>query len=499
MRVAFTIVLNGLDMLTSQVKEGILNNFDYWIIIEGAAKNNGSTNWCNPMPDHYHNNGLSVDGTHEYILQLAEFHDKVKVVYKNGLWDSKDEQVNQVFSILKDVDSCFLWEIDSDEFWNIESIKLTEHQLTANKAKAASFLCDYFVGNGEGHQLIVKGGWGEGNTLRYNRVWQYQKGDKFLSHEPPLLTGQTFANTLQLPYRFSHYAYTDVKTVLFKDEWYGGHAGIFEKWQKLNSLPKSSFPQPLSALLPDTKWDDGKTLIHWVDDPEFVVYIQWFKSDNDARNQEIITAIKKNADNKYIKKIVIFAENEFDYSIPKTEVVDLGRRMTYLDCFQHIKLIERHEGYNIIANSDIIIPEATLKKLFYQDITLDKSFIALSRYEYYKGKIDFIGYQMASCSQDTWIFKGSDISLSKFQRSNFYLGLCSCDNIIARVAHDAGLKVINPSLYLKTIHLHESKYRTYAPNSGLYGLILFINPTDNLEETPRTIESHSIWEKPIFY
>lgn len=499
MRIAFTIVLNGLDMLKRQVEEGILKNFDYWIIIEGAANNNGSTAWCNEFPSDFHNNGLSVDGTHEYLIELAGQHDKVKVVYKNGFWNSKDEQVNQIFNVMKEVESCFLWEIDSDEFWNIENIRLTEHQITTNKAKAASFLCDYFVGNGEGHQLIVKGGWGEGNSLRYNRVWHYEKGDRFITHEPPILTGQTNANTLQLPYRFSHYAYTQIYSVLFKDAWYGGHEGIFEKWFALNKLNKEDFPQPLSALLPDPKWDDGKTFIHWVDDPEFVVYIQWFKSDNDQRNEEVITSIKKNSLNKYIKKIIIFAESEFDYDIPKVEVVDLGRRMTYLDCFQHIKLIEKHDGYNIIANSDIIIPEDTLKKLFYQDFTLDKAFIALSRYEYVKGKLHYIDYQMASCSQDTWIFKGSDISLKDFQRSNFYLGLCSCDNIIARVAHDAGLRVINPSLYLKTIHLHESKHRTYAPNSGLYGLILFINPSDNLEETPRTIESHSLWEKPIYY
>jgi hypothetical protein len=501
MRIAFTILLNNLKMLKRQVEEGILNKFDYWIIVEGAAQNNGSTSWCKPFPSEYHNDGKSIDGTHEYLLELAQSTNKVKVVHRSGLWESKDEQVNQIFSMMQDIDTCTLWEVDIDEFWELDSLKMTEHQLQANKAKAASFLCDYFVGidEFESHQLIVKGGWGEGNSLRYNRVWRWNKGDKFISHEPPLMTGQTNANTLQLPYRFRHHSYTDYETVKFKDNWYGGHEGILNNWASLNLASKESFPKPLSALLPDKKWDDGKTLIHWVDASYFTLYIQWFKSDNETRNEEIITAIKKNASNKYIEKIVIFAENEFNYDIPKVEVIDLGRRMTYLDCFQHIKLIECNDGYNIIANSDIVITEHTLNKLQYQDLILDNTFIALSRYEYNQGKIGFIGYEMASCSQDTWIFKGKDISLDKFRRSNFYLGLCSCDNIIARVAHDAGMRVINPSIWLKTIHLHESKYRTYAPNSGLHGLIMFINPSDNLEEQPRTILSHSIWEKPIYY
>lgn len=501
MRIAFTIVLNNKLMLQKQVAEGIFDKFDLWIVVEGAAENNGSTGWCKPFPVEYVIDGKSIDGTHEYLTELVQqYPNQMSFIWTYDKWQSKDDQVNAILDDLEDLSDVFLWEVDVDEFWDKDSLNLAEYQLKANKAKAASFLCDYLIGflDREDRQLIVKGGWGEGNTLRYNRLWAWEKGDQFLSHEPPIVTGQTKTNTLELPYRFTHYSYCDSDTVLFKDKWYGGHEGIFNNWLDVNYTDKKHFPLPISEFLPDSNWVDDETKIHIVRPPLFDLYIQWFESTNEERNLEIIKAIKKNSTNRYIRKILIFAESEFKYDIDKVEVITLGRRMTYLDCFQHIKYCSDHDGYFAIANSDIIIPEETTKKFEYQEITLDKTFVALSRWEYLDGEIEFIGYEMAPCSQDTWIFKKEDIDLEKFKDSNFYLGICACDNRIARIAHDAGLRIINPSLYLKTIHLHESRYRTYANNSGLYGIIVFINPTDNLHDKANLVLTHSLWEKPIY-
>ena len=67
-RIAFTIILNGLHHLKhNDYYLFLINNFDYWIIVDGASNNNGSTTWCNNMLDKYHNNGASNDGTIEFI------------------------------------------------------------------------------------------------------------------------------------------------------------------------------------------------------------------------------------------------------------------------------------------------------------------------------------------------------------------------------------------------------------------------------------------------
>ena len=73
MRVAFSIIFNGLHHLEHKDQyRQILDNCDKWVVVEGASRSNGSTQWCKEMPDEYHNNGASVDGTREFLEKLAE-------------------------------------------------------------------------------------------------------------------------------------------------------------------------------------------------------------------------------------------------------------------------------------------------------------------------------------------------------------------------------------------------------------------------------------------
>ena len=59
MRVAFTIILNGLRHLThNHYYKTIIENFDYWVIVEGVSQPNDSTSWCKNLDLSFHKNFL---------------------------------------------------------------------------------------------------------------------------------------------------------------------------------------------------------------------------------------------------------------------------------------------------------------------------------------------------------------------------------------------------------------------------------------------------------
>ena len=66
----------------------MLNNFDYWVVVEGASLNNGSTYWCKSISDKYQTNGMSVDGTVEFLSSIESdkliFLNYFKKYFKNG-------------------------------------------------------------------------------------------------------------------------------------------------------------------------------------------------------------------------------------------------------------------------------------------------------------------------------------------------------------------------------------------------------------------------------
>lgn len=256
MRIAFTIILNGLHHLQhNDYYKFLLTNFDYWVVVEGAVKNTGSTSWCNEIASEFHNNGKSVDGTNEFLQQLKTKYSNLIHIEPNGLWDNKDHQVNQAITAIQSLTKqCYLWEIDADEQWTLPEIQDAERQLTLNNAKTGCFLCDYYVGP----NLIVKGAWGEGYALPYRRLWDWH-GELFESHEPPRLVGGNGLGVL-LTNRFNHYALYYEKDVLFKAKWYHGYEKLHERWLKIQTETK--FPKHISELLgKDLHWGQTNSVI----------------------------------------------------------------------------------------------------------------------------------------------------------------------------------------------------------------------------------------------
>lgn len=259
MRIAFTILLNGMEhLMHNNYYAKMIEMFDFWVIVEGVAKNNGSTSWCKLLPDTFHNDFLSNDGTTEFIDVLSRQHSKVIVVRSgNGYWDSKDDQVNAAIKQIRQItNSCYLWEVDIDEQWTEEQLDQAEKELMNNNGKTGCFYCKCYVGENQ----VAMGDWGEGKTEPYRRLW-YWEGEDFLTHEPPKLNGNNNPRLLLTP-RFNHYSYFFEKDIRFKEAYYTGYQGLYGRWVQIQSNKDTL---PVRALLGNNVWwSNTNTIIQYV-------------------------------------------------------------------------------------------------------------------------------------------------------------------------------------------------------------------------------------------
>jgi hypothetical protein len=90
-------------------------------------------------------------------------------------------------------------------------------------------------------------------------------------------------------------------------------------------------------------------------------------------------------------------------------------------------------------------------------------------------RTDLMGTQYAPGSQDAWVFRG----IIKPIEADFTMGLWGCDNRVAYEINKAGYKVINPSLSINLVHLHEKDERNYKRDTRntVPPPYLTINPT----------------------
>jgi hypothetical protein len=257
MKLGFTIILNGAHhLLHNDYAEYLADTLDHWAIVEGAALPGGSTSWCKDTGDAYHRNGRSKDDTVDILTGIAKRHKNIHLRLSAGPWESKDAMVNAAADMLRAAVSpdarAHVFQIDIDEQWTAEQMEEAIHNLGYMDAECGEFLCDHYVGPG----LLARGEWGEGHRLPYVRLWKWQPGFAFDTHEPPKLRGGNHLTVL-LPQRFKHLAYYFEQDVAFKNDYYSGHEGILERWRGLQT--ETSWPQPISRLITGP-W--GKTLTY---------------------------------------------------------------------------------------------------------------------------------------------------------------------------------------------------------------------------------------------
>jgi ADP-heptose:LPS heptosyltransferase len=272
----FTIVLNGMPFITRQIDEMLKLPFEWhWHIVEGVASLSHDTAWSaangGRVDPSFHRNGLSNDGTSEYLDTLARMHPNRVTIYRKPagqLWDGKIEMVRAPLARIDE--EALLWQIDVDEFWTASMFaRLRDNFRLDPDRTAAYFLCHFFFKN-----LVVTSANTYGNHLAYEwlRVWRFRPGDQWLSHEPPRLCRQsddgenwddlgtldpfTHGETLRDDLVFRHYAYVLPAQLRFKEVYYG-YENALKEWEDLPATGPILLRDHLSWIDDATTVDDG--------------------------------------------------------------------------------------------------------------------------------------------------------------------------------------------------------------------------------------------------
>ncbi len=274
----FTLVLNGEPFIRYHLD--VLERLSFpwqWHIVEGVAEHHHDTAWCanagGSIPEDDHRHGLSIDGTSEYLTELAEsYPDRVHVHRReNGFWDGKREMANQAVQGI--AHPCLLWEIDSDELWTAAQIERCRQLFLENpEMRMANFWCHYFVG--PRRVIVSPTGFSRQGGHEWRRVWRFEPGMRWASHEPPSLTRKdpnsgewvtanapafSHAQTEAAGLVFQHFSLATEQQVRFKETYYG-HRGAMEGWSSLQRA--TCFPRALHRHL---SWVDYDTVVDEVD------------------------------------------------------------------------------------------------------------------------------------------------------------------------------------------------------------------------------------------
>ena len=277
----FTIVLNGQPFIRHHIDVFKKLPFQwYWHIVEGVAALKNDTAWSlqfgGRIENKFHRNGLSNDGTTEYLDSLAQENPGQIHIYrkpKGVFWDGKLEMVN---APLKNItEPCLLWQIDADELWTVEQVTTARQMFIDNPGKtAAYYFCHYFVGP----DLITttRDTYGNHSEYEWLRTWRYLPGDHWESHEPPRLRRPSVsgpmkdiaalhpfshAETEKQGLVFQHFAYATEAQVRFKENYFG-YKGAVQGWKRLQRQER--FPVFLRNFFPwvtdETKVDRASAL-----------------------------------------------------------------------------------------------------------------------------------------------------------------------------------------------------------------------------------------------
>jgi len=245
----------------------------------------------------------------------------------------------------------------------------------------------------------------------------------------------------------------------------------------------------------------------------FHMMIEYHVSSSKERHEEYLTCIRENIKNPLIDKIHIFLEPKANIPIddPKIVYVEIQKiphkdikfshtnksysirsdqyRLRFSDCFKYAR--ENLLGQNcILSNADIVFDDSLG---VIDGVDLKNTMLCLTRWDHVSrragqgprsrdikgdGSLEF--YDRAD-SQDSWIFT-SPMSKKVEEETDFFFGIAGCDNLLAWLAHEAGMKLTNPAHQIITKHLHSVNYRTYDISARVfnsYGQFVKVYPTDD--------------------
>ena len=225
------------------------------------------------------------------------------------------------------------------------------------------------------------------------------------------------------------------------------------------------------------------------------LFTTYYNPKNIKREKEFNLCLLNNCNHESISKIYLLSQinkiNTLNHE--KIKMIEISERPKFNDFFKLINRISNENDINIIANTDIYFDDS-LRLL--KNIKLYNTCFALTRWDVWgDGRARLTELDD---SQDCWIFKGKINHII----GNYSFGVPGCDNRLAHEITEAGYSLSNPSISIKTHHLHISSYR---PNSSnWFSDDVYVGPPhkyiipDTLESFLKTSFIHIIIKKKSF-
>lgn len=217
------------------------------------------------------------------------------------------------------------------------------------------------------------------------------------------------------------------------------------------------------------------------------VFLPYYKAQTAERREEYLYCLSKNIESK-VNKIYLMIDDGYrpEITSDKITIIDIEKRPTYLDW---VKLTEKYvsDGISVLINTDIYFDDS-LSRLFEIFESDPYSFVALSRYEASESKLS--KHPNPQWSQDFWAINSHlrvNDSLKKLL--DIPLGMPRCDNKVAYLFAIHGHKIYNPINFVKSIHVHESAFRTYDKHQDLsvLGGTAWVYPSEELTSPSKLV------------
>jgi len=200
---------------------------------------------------------------------------------------------------------------------------------------------------------------------------------------------------------------------------------------------------------------------------------QFFIHAEEDRMNELLTCLKVNLHNPYIRAIHLlnermYSEDELGISELGQEVKQkicqtvLGRRLRFKDAFDYVEQTDLI-GYVVLANLDIFLDDSA-KNIRRIGLPVHKKVECLSKFDVKPNQPIKAGAvldpERKHDSQDTWIWHSNhNLENDKRKAFDFELGTLGCDNVFIYLMSVFGYAVYNEPLIIKTYHLHNSDIR----------------------------------------
>ena len=223
------------------------------------------------------------------------------------------------------------------------------------------------------------------------------------------------------------------------------------------------------------------------------LFTTFFLSNDQNRQLELLTCLKNNNQNTYIKQIYVFLDGKNDQAtidyintnVPQSKIlfVYINRIPSYGDWVTYSKQFKDVLGdISIFCNADIYIDSSAEQLPKY--LSKNESIVCLSRHSLDNDDKN-IAHPNPQWSQDLWaISKENILNIDNKcfidELSITYTGMYRCDNKLAYIFAMRGWEIYNPYLQVKCFHLHKNTARDYSRfDVDIIGGLCFVSTTDS--------------------